>query len=137
VTWENVYAARCPARGASTFPSAKSTRCCLLAAGFRCREGGVNGVAGGLAVSRVGVGMAVPADLAGMGVAEAELDVVVGQGGVAQQRGVGVPQPVEGGPGRDARSGPDEGPPDALPPVRGVEHVPRGVVNSSPVGPGG
>src|SRR5215467_14086061 len=52
--------------------------------------------------------------------------VVAGQGGVAQQRGAGVPEPVEGGPGRDARSGPDEGPPGPLPPVRRVEHVPGG-----------
>jgi hypothetical protein len=69
-----------PGSGRVNFPSTKSTRCCLLAAGSGCREGGVDGLTGGLAVPWVGVGMAVPADFAGVGVAEPELDVVVGPG---------------------------------------------------------
>jgi hypothetical protein len=40
-----------------------------------CREGGVDGVAGGRAVSWVGVGVTVPADFAGAGVTKPELDV--------------------------------------------------------------
>ena len=81
----------------------KSTGCRLLTAGFCCREGGVNGVAGGLAVPRVWVRVAVPADLAGVGVAEPPLDLVVGAAGIAEQRGVGVPQPVQGRTSWDAR----------------------------------
>jgi hypothetical protein len=51
----------------------------MLRVGLRGREGGVDRVARGLAVTRIGVGMAVPADLARVGVTEPPLDLVVGQ----------------------------------------------------------
>src|SRR5215472_2061711 len=66
------------------FRQQKSTGCCLLAAGSGCGEGGVDGIAGGLA-PRVGVRVAVPADFAGVGVAEPPLDVMVGTAGSPSQ----------------------------------------------------
>ena len=51
----------------------------MLIAGFRNRKSGVDRVARGLTVTRIEVGVSVPADLARVGVAEPPLDVVVGQ----------------------------------------------------------
>jgi hypothetical protein len=57
----------------------------LLIAGFRDRKSGVDRVARGLAVTRIGAGIAVPAGLARVGVTEPPLDLVVGQACIAEQ----------------------------------------------------
>jgi hypothetical protein len=81
--------------------------------------------------------MAVPADFAGVGVAEPPLDLVVGAAGIARQRGVGVPEPVKGGPGRTPGADRMRGRQIRWRQFAGLSTFPEGVVNSSPSGPGG